>query len=182
MNDTSQPQPRQVDLGPLLTAATEAVTDSMVERIATTGSNAMEVVDRLNDEETRDALHAALDAVTRLHKMGALDTLVEAAMVAHSARMALSDSMVERLFAFGEHMVNNLATEEVATLAHESKKALEDAVDQSAANPPKPGIFATLKMLSSPEAAQTLQFMLNLGNNLRERAKVLQKLERQAVI
>jgi uncharacterized protein YjgD (DUF1641 family) len=182
MNDTSQPQPRQVDLGPLLTAATEAVTDSMVERIATTGANAMEVVDRLNDEETRDALHAALDAVTRLHKMGALDTLVEAAMVAHSARMALSDSMVERLFAFGEHMFNNLATEEVATLAHESKKALEDAVDQSSGPPPKTGIIATLKMLSSPEAAQTLRFMLNLGNNLRERAKVLQTLEQPPAV
>jgi uncharacterized protein YjgD (DUF1641 family) len=178
MDAITQSQPsQQEDLIRVLTAASEAVTDSMVERLAVTGANALELVDRLNDEETRGAVLAALDAVTRLHKMGALDTLVEVAMVAHSARMALSDSMVERLFAFGEHMFNNLATEEVATLAHEGRKALEDAVDHVSEAPVKPGIMATLKMLSTPEAAQTLQFMLSLGTNLRERARFMQKHE-----
>ncbi|MEJ2386310.1 MAG: hypothetical protein P8Y27_03020 [Chromatiaceae bacterium] len=175
MNDITQVQASPEDLSLVLTAATQAVTDSMVERLAVTGANALELVDRLNDEETREALLAALDAVTRLHKMGALDTLVEVAMVVHAARTAVSDSMVERLFAFGEHMFNNLATEEVATLAHVGKKALEDAVDHVHEAPVKPGIRGTLKMLSTPEAAQTLQFMLSFGNNLRERAKFIQK-------
>jgi len=39
-----------------------------------------------------------------------IDRLVQA------AREALTDNMVERLFAFMEHMTNNLATEEVAEL------------------------------------------------------------------
>ena len=40
----------------LTLAAREALTDSMVERLAVTGSNALELIDRLNDEGTSAAL------------------------------------------------------------------------------------------------------------------------------
>lgn len=50
-----------------------------------------------------------------------------AAAVAHAARSAASDSMVERLTEFAESMVTNMATPEIAVLARDTERALYDA-------------------------------------------------------
>ncbi|MBF0562440.1 MAG: hypothetical protein HQL37_10555 [Alphaproteobacteria bacterium] len=175
MDEMPRTPPAAGDLSNALNAAREALTDGMVERMASTAANAMELVDAVNDEDTREALQAAIAALTKLHKIGAIDTLVELVMVAHAARTAVSDSMIERLFAFGEHMINNLATEEVATLAHETRAALEDALDQTVGAPAKGGLLNVMRMMGSPSAAQTLNFLLTFGNNLRQRAQILSK-------
>ncbi|MFN3077025.1 MAG: hypothetical protein ABT940_09135 [Alphaproteobacteria bacterium] len=171
MTEKPSPVSPAEELSNAVAAAREAVTDSMVERLATTAANALEVLDAVNDEDTREALQAVLAAVTKLHKMGAIDTVVEMATMIHAARTALSDSMVERLFAFGEHMINNLATEEVATLAHETREALEDAILQTSGAPPRSGLLNTLRRLGTQDAAQTLDFFLTFGSNLRQRAQ-----------
>jgi uncharacterized protein YjgD (DUF1641 family) len=151
----------QADVLRVAQAAQEALTDTMIERLSITGSNALEVVDRLNDEETRDAVMFLIDMVTDLHRIGALQTLFEAVTTLHGARSALTDNMIERLFIFVEHMINNLANEEVAVMAHNARMAMDEAVDEIRSRPaPTGGLMSTIRMLSRPEANRALQFLL----------------------
>lgn len=105
-------------------AATAALTDAMVERLVTTASTGLEVLDRLNDPETRSAVHRLIDGLTILHSTGGLDTPFELATMVQAARSAATDDMVERLYHFLETMVSNLATLEVAELARDVELSL----------------------------------------------------------
>jgi len=88
----------------LVKSASEAMTDGMVERMATTGSNVLEVLDRLNEEDTRDAVMSTIDRLTELHRSGALNTLFDLVTLMHAGRSALTDNMVERLVVWaGNH-------------------------------------------------------------------------------
>ncbi len=151
-------------------AASEAMTDNMIERLSVTGANALEIVDHLNDEATRDAIHNALDRLTELHRIGALDTLFDAVTVIHAARSAATDGMLERLFVFLEHMVNTVGTEDLAELADHTKGAIDDAIKETAAMSPKGGLWATLSLLGDPESQRSLQFLLSVAGRLRERS------------
>ena len=157
MSDTNS----KADVVWLAQAAQEALTDTMVERLSVTGANALEVIDRLNDEDTRDAVMSLIDKVTEMHRIGAMDTLFEALTMMHGARAALTDNMVERLFVFAEHMINNLANEEVAVMAHNANMAMDEAVDQIRSLPePSGGLLSTMRMLSNPQSQKALQFLL----------------------
>ncbi len=158
------------ELARVAQAASEAMTDTMVERLTITGTNALEIVDRLNDETTRDAIHNALDRLTELHRVGALDTLFDAVTVMHAARSAATDGMLERLFIFLEHMVNTVGTEDLAILADETKGAIDEAAAESNAIQPKGGLLATLSLLGQPETQRSLRFMLSVAGKLRERS------------
>jgi uncharacterized protein YjgD (DUF1641 family) len=164
-------QNTQADVVRLVQAASEAMTDSMVERISTTGANALEVVDRLNDKDTRDAIHSVIDKVTDLHRSGALDTLFDAVNTAHGARSALTDNMIERLFIFVEHMINNLANEEIAGMAHNAQRAMEDAVDEiSSRGEPRGGLMSMIAMLRRPETQKSLQYLLAFACKMQARS------------
>jgi len=157
MSDTNP----QADIVRLTQAARESLTDSMVERLSITGGNALEVVDRLNDEDTRDAVMSLIDKLTDMHRSGAMDTLFETVTLLHGARSAMTDSMIERLFIFVEHMMNNLANEEVAAMAHNARMAMDEAVDETRSRPkPTGGLLSTISMLTKPETQKALQFML----------------------
>jgi uncharacterized protein YjgD (DUF1641 family) len=158
------------DLARVAQAASDAMTDTMVERLTITGTNALEIVDRLNDETTRDAIHNALDRLTELHRLGALDTLFDAVTVMHAARSAATDGMLERLFVFLEHMVNTVGTEDLAILADETKGAIDEAAAETSGPPPKGGLLATLSLLGQPETQRSLQFLLSVAGKLRERS------------
>jgi uncharacterized protein YjgD (DUF1641 family) len=80
----------------VLTALGDALTDGMVERSATTASNALEIVDRLNDPDTREAVHMLLDGLTALHRNGGLAALLDAGHLLNAMRNAATDNMVER--------------------------------------------------------------------------------------
>jgi uncharacterized protein YjgD (DUF1641 family) len=151
----------------LVQAAQEALTDSMVERLTATAANGLEVVDRLNDPQTQAAVMSTIDWLTELHRTGALDTLFQLVTLLHGARNALTDNMVERLFAFLEHMTNTIATEEVAELAQNATHALEEAADETRSKPASGGVLATLSMLSKPESAQALQFLMAFAGRMR---------------
>ncbi len=153
----------------LILAAREALTDAMVERIAVTGSNALEVLDRLNDETTRDAIHTALDRLSELHRIGALNTLFDLVALLHTARSASTDNIVDRLFAFFEQMVNTLGSDNLSRFAEGATRAMEDAVRQTADARPAGGVWSTLSLLSKPDSQKSLMFLLSLGNNLQER-------------
>ncbi len=169
MNDTTLSNLPQNEIEQLVSAARDALTDSMVERLSVTAANAMELVDRLNDEETRDALHHALDRLSDLHRLGALDTLFDLVTALHAARSALTDGMVERLATFAEQMVGTIGSEEVGSLISDACTAVDEAAVEAAAAPVKGGLFATLSMLSKPETQRSLHFLLGVGERLRKR-------------
>lgn len=162
------------DAARLFEAASQSLTDGMVERLAGMTASVMEVADRLNDDDNRQAIIYLIDTLGQMHRTGALQTAVECVELLHAVRSAATDSMVERFFHFLEHMVNTLGTEELAHLAHETKGALEDALDECAQDT-KTGMFATLRMLNQPETQQALRFMLAFGCKLRGRAVNMKK-------
>jgi len=153
----------------LILAAREALTDSMVERLAVTGSNALEIVDRLNDEATREAIHTVLDRMTELHRIGALDTLFDLVGIMHASKSASTDSIVERLFAFVEQMMNTFGSDNLSRLADGAAEAMEDAVHETRDAKPSGGMLSTLSMLSKPESQKSLLFLLSVAKNLQKR-------------
>lgn len=156
------------ELNRLAKAASEALTDSMIERLGATGANLLEVVDRLNNEETRDAVHTVLRRLTELHRTGALNTLFDIVVLMHAVREASTDNIVERVFAFIEKMANTFASEDMAALADSTRHALQQATAQSAGAPAAGGLFATMSLLARPESQRSLQFLLNFGANLQQ--------------
>ncbi len=152
----------------LILAARDALTDSMVERLSVTACNALEVVDRLNDETTRDAIQTALDRLTELHRIGALDTLFDLVAIIHATRSSLTDPMVERLFSFGEQMVNTLGSDNLARLAAGATGAMEEAVRETADAKPPGGLLSTLSLLTKPESQKSLMFLLSIGDKLQK--------------
>jgi uncharacterized protein YjgD (DUF1641 family) len=152
-----------------LGAAANAITDNMVERLATTLSNSMELADRLNDPDTREAVDALLQGLTRLHRTGDLAAAFELLHVLGAVRSAATDSMIERGAGLLEHLLSNLANEEVADLAHETQAAMRDARQEAAAAPAKGGLMATLGLLSKPETQEALRFLVSITNKMKAR-------------
>lgn len=169
MNESSMRNMPADDMERLVVAAREALTDSMVERLATTGASAFELIDRLNDEQTSAAVHAMLDRVTELHKLGAMDTLFDLVTLLQAARNASTDNIVERLFSFFEQMVNTIGNEAMGELAENTRDALEEAAEETARTTPKGGVMATLALLSKPETQRSLAFLVSFSEKLQQR-------------
>jgi uncharacterized protein YjgD (DUF1641 family) len=150
----------------LFAAVSDALSDQMVERLAGTASNALEVVDCLNDEETKDAVLTVLHELTVLHRAGGLVKAFELAHMINAIRGAMTDQMVERLAGFMEHMVTNLANEEVADLAHDARMALCEAREELADDDGAGGLLSTARMLSQPETQRSLRFLLKFAEKL----------------
>jgi uncharacterized protein YjgD (DUF1641 family) len=156
------------DLPEAVGAAANALTDSMVERLATTLSNSLELADRLNQPETREAVDALLDGLTTLHRTGGLTNLFELLHVLAAARNAATDSMIERGAMLVEHLVSNMANEEVADLAHQTQEAMREARHQEAdRDPARGGLMATVALLSKPETQDALRFLVDVTRRLK---------------
>ena len=166
MNDLSRSNAPFDELGQLQKAAREALTDSMVERLAITGANALQLLDRLNDERTSEAINVLIDRLTELHRVGALSTLFDMVVLLHAARDASTDNIIERLFGFVEQMINTLGNEAMATLASNTRQALDEAAAETGQTAPRGGLLATISMLSKPEAQRSLAFLLSFGEKL----------------
>jgi uncharacterized protein YjgD (DUF1641 family) len=170
MSDLSLSNAPIDELGQLQQAAREALTDSMVERLAITGANALQLLDRLNDERTSDAINVLIDRVTELHNVGALNTLFDMVVLLHAARDASTDSIIERLFGFFEQIINTVGNEAMAALASNARQALDEAAAETAQTVPRGGLLATISMLSKPEAQSSLAFLLSFGAKLQRGA------------
>ncbi len=168
MNDMSN-QPPLGEIERLSLAAREALTDSMVERLATLGGNGLELLDRLNDPGTREAVHSMIDRLTELHKVGALDTVCELALTLHAMRSAMTDNIVERLFMFMESMINTVGNEAMGELAENTRMAFEEAAQETAKAKPSGGIMGMMSMLSKPETQKSLAFLLAFSSKLQAR-------------
>ncbi|OAN52893.1 hypothetical protein A6A04_15445 [Paramagnetospirillum marisnigri] len=171
MTDT----PKTDEMARLAQGLRDALSDSMVERITGTAGNALEVVDKLNEPDVKDGIMTLLDAVGTMHRTGALQTLIDAMFLIHAMRSAATDSMVDRAFAFIEHMANNLGTEDLATLAHEAKGAMEDAIDSCNIPGAGGGLLGTLRMVSQTETQEAMRFMMSFACSLKKRAVYLAK-------
>ena len=156
-------------------AVVDAMTDTMVERLTGTAGNALELVDKLNDPDVREGLSSLLDAVGTMHRTGVLTTIVELLTLVHAARSAATDSMVERAFAFVEHMVNTVGTEDIGTLAYEAKSAMEDAVDICGIPASGGGLWGTVRLLTQPQTQEALRFVLSFACALRKRSVFMSK-------
>ena len=154
------------DLERGLQGAADALSDQMVERLATTAGNVAEIADRLNDPDTRDAVHTLLDELTRLHRSGGLVSLFELVHLLNVARNAMTDGMIERLASFGEHMVTNVANEETADLFQTFATALFDAQDRVKAQPARGGLLSAMRLMSAPETQASLSFLLAFAQGL----------------
>lgn len=169
MTETTMKGDASEELARVAVAAREALTDTMVERLSVTAANALEVVDRLNDEAARDAIHYLLDRLTDAHRNGALGTLFDTVAVLHAAREASTDSIVERLAGFLEHMIGTVGSEEFAALVDDARWCLQEAAAETAKAPARGGLLATLSMLSNPETQRNLQFLMGFAERLRAR-------------
>jgi len=170
MNDMSN-NPPLGEMERLTLAAREALTDSMIERLAMLGGNGLELLDRLNDPTTSAAVHTMIDRLTELHKVGALDTICDLALTVHAMRNAMTDNIVERLFMFAESMINTVGNEAMGELAENTRLALEEAAQESAkAPPPKGGVMSTLSLLGKPETQRSLAFLLAFSAKLQGRS------------
>lgn len=154
----------------LVQAASEAMTDGMVERLSTTGGNALEVLDRLNDEDTKDAVLNVIDRLTELNRSGALDTLFDVVVLLHGARSALTDSMVERLVIWAETMISNVANEDLATFAGETVDAMHSAAVETSKVHSSGGLMSTIAMMSKPETQQAMRFLMTFACKMQKNA------------
>jgi len=166
---------RPDDLGRLAQAAAEAMTDGMVERLATTGANALEVVDRLNDETTREAVLALVDGLTQLHRSGALATLIDTVdrcctPPARRPPTAWSNAPS----ALSSIWSTPSPPRKSPRWTQETKGALEDALEECAPDTDG-GLLGTLRMLRQPETQQALRFLLAFSCKLKKRTAVLAK-------
>jgi len=165
---------QQEDTQRLIQAASEALTDGMVERLAATGGNTLEVLDRLNDDDTRDAVMSTIDRLTELHRSGALDTLFDIVILMHGMRSAMTDSMVERLVIWAETMISNVANEHLAEFAGETVDAMHEAAVETAEQKSKGGLMSTIAMLSKPETQQAMKFLMTFAGKMQDNATVSQ--------
>lgn len=176
MTDMPRVNPALAAFAQLGQGACDSMTDSMVDRISTTMVNALEIVDKVNQPDIKEGLLTLLDAIGNMHRTGVMQTAIDAVYLIHGARSAANDSIVERLFIFMEHMLNNFATEDLATLAHEAKGAMEDALDSCGGIPQGGGgLLGTIRMMSKPETQEALRFMLAFSCSLRKRSVVISK-------
>ena len=170
MSDTTLTNQPPDEMERLTLAMREALTDQMVERMTTMGANALELLDRMNDPETREAVHSLIDRLTEMHKIGALNTACDAILLLHAARSALTDNMVERLFMFLESMINTVGNEAMGELAENTRMALDEAAEEAKGAPPRGGLMAAVSLLSKPETQQSLAFLLAFSEKLRSRS------------
>lgn len=168
MSDTATAQKAE-EVERLVSVISDALTDGMVERAASTYGNMLEVVDHIAEPDTQAAIHAILDELTTLHQTGGLATLFEAVHMFNAFRNATTDGIVERGAVFIEQMVNNLATDEIANLASNACNAMHEAAEETAAAKHSGGLFSTIGMLSKPETQASLHFLLAFAQKLQAR-------------
>jgi uncharacterized protein YjgD (DUF1641 family) len=158
----------EVDL--LVHAFRESLTDNIVERLATTATTVLGITDRLNNEDTADAVHGVIDKLTDLHKLGALDTLYECVLAIHAVREAMTDNIIERGVVYIERITNTVGSDVLLDCIDDVLTALEKASTKSASDNGG-GALSTFWLLLKPESQQTIRFMLRFGSEFSQTRK-----------
>lgn len=188
------------DIEHLVRAANDALTDDMVNRIAQTAADGMDLIDQVN----RAGLKRALPALTSLVDNGDLDRLVRLARVYGSAEDALTDDMIgrlaeavgeglttldrlnrggaTRLIGMLERMDANGSLERLVTTLPRILERLEqvekllvalEAADSAHARgtPSTGGVIGLFTLLTAAENQEAMRHLVNLGKALGQNAK-----------
>jgi len=170
MTDSAAKEQASAEMQRLFGVVTDSLTDGMVERAASTAGNLLEVADHISEPDTLAAIHCVLDELTTLHKTGGLNGLFDLIHLFNALKNATTDGIVERGSIFIEHMINNLATEEIADLASNASEAMHEAAEEAARTKHSGGLFATLAMLKKPETQASLHFLLTFAQKLQAKS------------
>lgn len=149
-------------LGRVPQAAGLALTDGMVERLAGTVANLLEIADRLDDPDVRDGIARILEAVGAFQRSGALTTVLDTIALLRAAHDRMGETLVER--------AERLAAQ-ADGLAAKARATVEEAAATCTAAGDGGGLLTTLRLLSQPETVQALRFALALGDGLRRRVQ-----------
>lgn len=188
--------PKHSEAERLVEAASDALTDDMVVRLAKTAGDAMELLDRVN----RSGLDKAVPILAELVDNGDLARLVQLGRLMGSAEDALTDDMVSRLASTLGDALNLMdrvtrcgldrfigviehleATGALAKLADALPRLVAHAENverilgcldetvQEERNAPRPvgGISALWSLMRDQESGATLRFFLAFGGRLR---------------
>jgi hypothetical protein len=130
-------------------SAEDALSDEMVGRIAETIGEGMSLLDRM----TRGGAGRVVEMMEHMEATGALERAVTTLPKQLERIAATLPKLAERM----DHLEHLLASMEAA------------AEDARNAPPPKGGFLAMWQLMSDPETQRTLQFMLRVGQRMRER-------------
>ncbi|MEZ5658772.1 MAG: DUF1641 domain-containing protein [Burkholderiaceae bacterium] len=116
MTEPSNPADAADEVGRVIAAARDSLTDEMVSRLAGAGTDAIDLIDRVN----RSGLANAIPALAELVNNGDLDRLTRLARVYGSAEDALTDEMIGRL--------SETAAEGLSLLDRVNRSGIEQAL------------------------------------------------------
>jgi Asp-tRNA(Asn)/Glu-tRNA(Gln) amidotransferase C subunit len=186
----------EVELQQVMAAARDALTDEMIGRLATTASEAADLMDQIN----RAGLGRAIPALAEMVNNGDLQRLVKLARLYSSAEDALTDEMVGRLtetvgnglslldrFARGGadrvlHILEGLescgALQQLAAAIPKLTErmariqAMLGAIEAASAAtrqlpPSRGGVGGLWQLMRDPDTQDTLRFLLTVGKGLR---------------
>jgi len=200
MSDTSDKDVLALETERVLAAARDSLSDEMVSRLAGTASDAMDLIDRVNRTGLYRAIPALADLVNngdldRLAKLarvyGSAEDAVSDEMISRIAETAAEGmSLLDRLNRGGAgRLVEMLAKLEASGDLHRIAEAIPRLVDRldtlesmlhgfeaagevTEKGPRAAGGFGGLwSMMRDPDNQDALRFLINLGKEMRGRAR-----------
>jgi uncharacterized protein YjgD (DUF1641 family) len=177
---SAQQESVSVELERLVASAQDALTDDMVNRLASNASQTLDLLDRFN----RSGIDRALPAIAQLVENGDLERLVGFARLFGSVEDSLSDDIVGRLALVVtelaclvdklsrnegiQRMIELLGNDEVQTTLIDVLNAASAAKKEAAALPPSGGgIGGMLKTMTDPATQDALRFVALVSKHLK---------------
>jgi len=177
---SAQKESVSVELERLVASAQDALTDDMVNRLASNASQTLDLLDRFN----RSGIDRALPAIAQLVENGDLERLVGFARLFGSVEDSLSDDIVSRLALVVtelaclvdklsrnegiQRLIELLGNEEVQTTLIDVLNAASAAKKEAAALPPSGGgIGGMLKTMTDPATQDALRFVALVSKHLK---------------
>ncbi|MDA8089793.1 MAG: DUF1641 domain-containing protein [Nitrospiraceae bacterium] len=140
-----------------------STTTKMLERNA----EIAEALYSIAHEAADPSMIEAVRELKNLQKSGNLKTLAEASYMVSFMRNAVTDTMVQRLAAFGSAFVESVSDPRLNGILKSATTCMTRTVQDHASNPPKPGLKGLFATMRDPEVQQGMHFMMTLAKNMR---------------
>jgi uncharacterized protein YjgD (DUF1641 family) len=166
---TTDPTVLTEDLERLAAAARDSLTDEMVSRLAGAGTDAIDLIDRVN----RSGLGAAIPVLAEMVNNGDLDRLAKLARVYGSAEDALTDEMVGR--------ISETLSEGMSLLDQVNRSGLEralPAISRLVADGDLDRLVQLARVYASAQDALTDEMVSRLSETMAEGMSLLDRLSR----
>jgi len=179
---TSQQESVSVEVERLVSSAQDALTDDMVNRLAATASQTLDLLDRFN----RSGIDRALPTIAQLVENGDLERLVGFARLFGSVEDSLSDDIVNRLALVAtelaclvdklsrnegvQRLIELLGNDEVqATLVNVLDAASAAKTEADSLPAAKGGIGSLWQIATDPSTQEVLRFAALMGKHFRKK-------------